>query len=1093
MGKGKKLAVLLLAAAVASGSVLPAAADGEKTRYQEGSYTLTTDKGGSREPVQEDAPLTVDADGGMSLTLLIKNTMTGIKKDGEALSAGEPVVIGGTEYFPVTLSLANKNSVQGCMLNIQMGASARDVAYNLTFNDSRYFVTAGTTKTVNVTATTSRGASDNVYSLAEVTTGDSYTAVLYASELIKKITFNGAEYLPGEPVEKEGKTWYPFTVNLGSQASVYTMSFTVLMGTTERPANYTIEFSDDSIFPTASGTASVGVTAASASSGSVSTNVYPTATLNAGDTYAVTLLVTQAINHITYNGSTCMPDRSAGQVIGGTTYIPYTVPLTERTDSLALTSYVAAMGRDVSFSVGLSGWDTVPAVEEEPEAPAWDTMQVTSDRTYFDAEGDIREKDGAYEVTVYSKYRLSYNGTEIAADGTKEAKGEMLPYTFVLADRNAEQTVNAIIRMGAMGDRPVEAKLTFANEKYFPTQQEPEEPEDSRDDLKVTAMSKGRDGQMGTADYIGTEGKISEKDGAYEVTVYSKYRLSYNGTEIEADASLPEKDGMLPYTFVLADKKAEQTVNAIIRMGAMGDVPVEVKLTLENEKYFKAEEEPEPTVTPSPTPTPTPAPEPETPAVASGSYKIQVSNASSSSYGKTVVYPEAELVIGQNDNCTITVYLKESITNIRTESGSPVAAGGAKSLTMNGETANYYPYTFTVKLRQGQLKIMDDVPAMSNVASMNYGRDMTTTINIDWNTLKAGEGVSGGAPIPADVISKLADGEYTVPVSFQSASSVISLDPKAAVNVSGSAYKVNLLFPAGTVSAAEAGGKPAEMHRCGDRDSFGFIIDKEESQIPVQLSVVKMAGTAMEKQSFVVIPDWTKAEKTGHIMDSGTVRDGVSLEGKLAAEYVCIMCGHTENRELAYDDVLQVQEGVPVIPAGLVKAGINSENRLKKAFEDAAKEKMPEPDGSAMYSVGFADGLTAEGNGKYPVVLPWPDGVKKGECELLVTAMTADGKAVVLDYTETDDGIQIFMDELLPVSVFWKAEEEEAVETVTIEEDGAAGVVEEETEEAAPAETEPKKAGVHPAAVAVPVAVAAAACIAGVVVYRKKKNAKEEQ
>ena len=70
MGKGKKLAVLLLAAAVASGSVLPAAADGEKTRYQEGSYTLTTDKGGSREPVQEDAPLTVDADGGMSLTLL---------------------------------------------------------------------------------------------------------------------------------------------------------------------------------------------------------------------------------------------------------------------------------------------------------------------------------------------------------------------------------------------------------------------------------------------------------------------------------------------------------------------------------------------------------------------------------------------------------------------------------------------------------------------------------------------------------------------------------------------------------------------------------------------------------------------------------------------------------------------------------------------------------------------------------------------------------------------------------------------------------------------------------------------------------------
>ncbi len=1093
MRKERKLAALLLAAIMAAGSVLPAAADGEPVKYQEGSYTLTTDKGGSREPVQEEAPLTVNADGSMSLTLYIKNTMTGIKKDGEELAAGEPVVFGGTEYYPVSVVLANKNAVQGCSLNIQMGASARDVAYNLTFNDSRYFVTAGTTKTVAVTASTSRGASDNVYSTAEVTAGDSYTAVLYASELIKKISYNGGEYLPGDPVEKEGKTWYPFTINLGGQASVYTMSFTVLMGSTERPANYTIEFSDDTLFPTASGTASVDVTAASASSGNVSTNVYPTATLNAGDTYTVTLLVTSAINHITYNGSVCTPDKSAGQTVGGTTYVPYTIPLSERTDSLGLTSHVAAMGRDVNFSVGLTGWENIPVKEEEePEEPAWDTMQVTSDRTYFDAEGDIREKDGAYEVTVYSKYRLSYNGTEIKADETKEAKEDKLPYTFVLSDKNPEQAVKAIIKMGAMGERPVDAVLTFANEKYFPTQQEPEEPEDNRDDLKVTALSKGRDGQPGTPDYIGTEGKISEKDGAYEVTVYSKYRLSYEGQEVPADTALPEKDGMTAYTFLLKDKKPEQTVNAIIKMGAMGDVPVEVKLTLENEKYFKAEEEPEPTVTPTPTPTPSPTPVPETKPVSAGSYKIQVSNASSSAYGKTVVYPEAELTIGQNDNCSITVYLKESITNIRTESGSPVAAGGAKSLTMNGETANYYPYTFSIKLRQAQLKLMDDVPAMSNVASMNYGRDMTTTINIDWNTLKAGEGVSGGAPIPAAaVITKLADGEYSVPVSFQSGSSVITLEPEAKVNVSGSAYRVNLLFPAGTVSEAKAGGKTAEMHRCGDKDAFGFVIDKEESQIPVQLSVVKMAGTAMEEQSFVVIPDWTQAEKCGHFMDSGTVRGGVSLDGKLTAEYVCIMCGHTESKLLDYEAVLQVEEGVSVIPAELAKAGINSENRLKKALEEAAEKDMPKADGSVLYTVGLADGLKTDGNGKYPVVLPWPEGVKKDECTFLVTAMTSEGKAVVLDYTETKEGLKVFMDELLPVSVFWKEGEVVTAETVI---DGSefAPVEEAAEEDAAPAETEPKK-GVHPAAVAVPVAVAAAACIVGIAVYRKKKNTEENK
>ncbi len=236
-------------------------------------------------------------------------------------------------------------------------------------------------------------------------------------------------------------------------------------------------------------------------------------------------------------------------------------------------------------------------------------------------------------------------------------------------------------------------------------------------------------------------------------------------------------------------------------------------------------------------------------AVAAGDYSIQVANASTSSYGATTVYPDASLSVAQNGSCTVTVYLKDSLANIRTEDGTPVPAGEARTLTMNGAEGTYYPYSFPVEMRQAVLKVLDDVPAMSNVESMNFGKDMTTTINIDWTS--AGD----------LKIEKLENGVYTIPVQFQTASSMLQLQPTADLAVTDSGYHLTVAFPAGQLSALSFEDKDAPMSSSGDFDRFGIPLSDELGQIPVKLTVAKMQGTPMAVQSFVIIPDWTKAEK----------------------------------------------------------------------------------------------------------------------------------------------------------------------------------------------------------------------------------------
>ena len=236
-------------------------------------------------------------------------------------------------------------------------------------------------------------------------------------------------------------------------------------------------------------------------------------------------------------------------------------------------------------------------------------------------------------------------------------------------------------------------------------------------------------------------------------------------------------------------------------------------------------------------------------AVAAGDYSIQVANASSSSYGATTVYPDAQLSVAQDGACTITVCLKDSLANIRTEDGTPVPAGEARTLTMNGAEGTYYPYSFPVEMRQAVLKVLDDVPAMSKVESMNFGKDMTTTINIDWTS--AGD----------LKIEKLENGVYTIPVQFQTASSMLQLQPEADLAVTDSGYHLTVAFPAGQLSALSFEDKDAPVSTSGDFDRFGIPLSDELGQIPVKLTVAKMQGTPMAVQSFVIIPDWTKAEK----------------------------------------------------------------------------------------------------------------------------------------------------------------------------------------------------------------------------------------
>ena len=237
-------------------------------------------------------------------------------------------------------------------------------------------------------------------------------------------------------------------------------------------------------------------------------------------------------------------------------------------------------------------------------------------------------------------------------------------------------------------------------------------------------------------------------------------------------------------------------------------------------------------------------------AVAAGTHKITVANASTSAYGATTVYPEASLLVKDDGSCTITIYLKNSLANIRTADGTPVAAGEAKTLTVNGEEGTYYPYAFPIEMRQATLTVMDDVPAMSHVASMNNGKDMTTTINVDWNSAQGLE------------IKKLDNGDYTVPVAFQTASSMLTINPSAALKAADGKYALTVSFTAGVISALTYGSEQAaEKSTRAGADYFVINLDEEAGQIPVKLTVAKMQGTPMAVQSFVIVPDWTKAEK----------------------------------------------------------------------------------------------------------------------------------------------------------------------------------------------------------------------------------------
>lgn len=322
-------------------------------------------------------------------------------------------------------------------------------------------------------------------------------------------------------------------------------------------------------------------------------------------------------------------------------------------------------------------------------------------------------------------------------------------------------------------------------------------------------------------------------DGSMTLELFIKSSMSgikYQGEELAAGEAV-EKDGeeYIPYTLNLTERTDSLALSAYV--SAMGrDVDFTVGLTgWESVPGMAA---------------------PEEPAVESGSHSIAVANASTSSYGATTVYPEASLEVGADGSCAITIWLKDSITNIRTEDGTAIPAGEGKVLSMNDAEGTYYPYTIPIEMRQAVLTVLDDVPAMSSVESMNYGKDMSTTINIDWTS------------VTDLAIEALADGSYTIPVAFQTPSSMLTLEPEADLAVSGGKYALTIAFTEGVISAVtyNDGAEAPMVNSCG-LDRYTLELTEEAGQIPVKLEVAKMKGTAMPVQSFVIVPDWTGAVK----------------------------------------------------------------------------------------------------------------------------------------------------------------------------------------------------------------------------------------
>ena len=446
--------------------------------------------------------------------------------------------------------------------------------------------------------------------------------------------------------------------------------------------------------------------------------VYATADLTVADTMTITLYIPDSVSNVRYQGVQVQPQ--AAVVLEEKTYYPYLFTVTEKTESLELTEYIAAMNRDTNATITLD-WSGVPTCSYVPvSALKADSDEVSRLACYEKAEV-IAEGD-VYKVTVYfpsSVGSLTYNGQTITQDAAKDAitQGETTynPYTFTLTDKAPYQAISAFItRMGSTQD----IRLYFQNEALFP--------------------------------------KTAQKQ-------------EQNGDETDTDTT-------------------------------------------------KA-----------------------------GKYKMNVANASTSSYSSGVVYPQAELELTEAGEWTITVLLKDSITNIRTESGESVAAGEAQTLTVDDKEGTYYPYTFSIEKRQAVLKVLDDVPAMSHVAAMNYGKDMTTTINLDWDSVEG---------LEKEV---LANDFYELPVALSTPSTMITLADKAHVLVKDGIYEMRLYFPAGTVTALTYGETQAELVKGSEYDTFVFTLTGEEGIIPVRISVAKMAGTAMETQSFSIIPDWTGA------------------------------------------------------------------------------------------------------------------------------------------------------------------------------------------------------------------------------------------
>ena len=310
--------------------------------------------------------------------------------------------------------------------------------------------------------------------------------------------------------------------------------------------------------------------------------------------------------------------------------------------------------------------------------------------------------------------------------------------------------------------------------------------------------------------------------------------IKHQGTELAAGETV-EKDGTsyIPYTLSLTERADVLNLSAYV--AAMGrDVDFTVGLSGWENVPGMAEAAAEPG---------------EEPGVEAGVHQIAVANASTSPYGATTVYPQASLTVAEDGSCAITVWLKDSLANIRTEDGTPIPAGEGKTLSVNDTEGTYYPYTFPIEMRQASLTVMDDVPAMSRVESMNYGKDMTTTVNIDWTSVK-------------ELIEALEDGSYTIPVAFQTPSSMLTLEPEADLTVSGGKYALAVAFAEGVISSVtyNDGTEATMVNSCG-LDRYTLELTEEAGQIPVKLEVARMKGTAMAVQSFVIVPDWTKAEK----------------------------------------------------------------------------------------------------------------------------------------------------------------------------------------------------------------------------------------